>query len=84
MKKVGREVLFLNTNKDNPRNGEGSFARLDDGRIMFAYSQYVGDSKSDIASSRIAVCYSSDEGETWTKPQVLFEKPEKSFCRRGE
>lgn len=48
MKKVGREVLFLNTSKDNPRNGEGSFARLSDGRIMFAFSQYVGDSKSDI------------------------------------
>ena len=38
MKKVGREVLILNTSENNPRNGESSFARLDDGRIMHAYT----------------------------------------------
>ena len=26
MKKVGREVLFLATGQDNPRNGEGAMA----------------------------------------------------------
>ncbi len=76
MKKVGKEVLILNTSENNPRNGEGSMARLDDGRIMYAYTEYVGKSREDHATARIAVCYSSDEGETWTKPEVLFEKPE--------
>ena len=38
MKKVGKEVLFLATKENNPRNGEGTFIRLRDGRIMFAYS----------------------------------------------
>lgn len=76
MKKVGKEVLFLSTNPNNSRNGEGSFARLDDGRIMFAYTQYVGNFREDHATARIAVCYSSDEGETWTEPSVLLEKPE--------
>ena len=36
MKKIGKEVLFLPTGDRNPRNGEGTFARLRDGRIMAA------------------------------------------------
>ena len=74
MKKVGKEVLFLETNENSPRKGEGSFARLDDGRIMFAFTDYVGESREDHATARISVCYSSDEGITWTKPIVLLEK----------
>ncbi len=74
MKKVGKEALLLSTSENNPRNGEGSFARLDDGRIMFAFTEYVGNSREDHATARIAVCYSSDEGKTWTKPTVLLEK----------
>ena len=74
MKKVGREVLVLTTSENNPRNGEGSFARLSDGRIMYGYTEYVGESREDHATARLAVCYSSDEGETWSKPEVLLEK----------
>ena len=79
MKKVGSEVLFLNTSENNPRNGEGSFARLDDGRIMFAFTEYVGTSRDDHATARIAVCYSSDEGKTWTDKEVLLEKDPSSM-----
>ena len=61
MKKIGREVLFLKTGKGNPRNGEGSFIRLKDGRIMYAYTQYYGDDWNDHATARIAAYYSSDE-----------------------
>ena len=74
MKKIGREVAFLSTGKQNPRNGEGSFLRLRDGRIMYAYTEYYGDSWEDHATARISAIYSSDEGESWTKPAVLFEK----------
>ena len=74
MKKVGKEVLFLNTCENNPRNGEGSFARLGDGRILFAFTEYVGKSREDHAIARISACYSSDEGETWTDKEVLLEK----------
>ena len=74
MKKVGREVLFLQTNQNNLRNGEGSFVRLDDGRIMFAYTQFLGKSREDHATAQIVAIYSSDEGETWTEPSVLFDK----------
>ncbi len=76
MKKIGKEVLFLSTSGTNPRNGEGSFLRLKDGRIMFAYTQYYGVSCEDHATARIAVCYSCDEGENWTAPEVLIEKGE--------
>lgn len=74
MKKIGKKVLFLATNDKNPRNGEGSFLRLKDGRIMFAFTQYYGDTWEDHATARIAACYSDDEGENWTEPTVLIEK----------
>lgn len=74
MKKIGREVLFLATGSGNPRNGEGTFARLSDGRILFAYTQYYGTDWEDHAIAHICGCYSSDEGETWTSPGVLLEK----------
>ena len=34
MKKIGREVLFLNSKENNPRNGEGTFLRLKNGNIV--------------------------------------------------
>ena len=53
MKKIGREVAFLATSEKNPRNGEGSFLRLSDGRIMYAYTEYYGDSWEDHAIARL-------------------------------
>jgi len=74
MKKIGHEVLFLATGPDNPRNGEGTFARLSDGRILFAYTDFYGDSWDDHATANISGCYSSDEGETWSEPISLLKK----------
>ena len=76
MNKIGKEVLFLSTSKENPRNGEGTFLKTKDGRIMFVFTQYYGDSYDDHATARAAVIYSSDQGETWTEPEVLLEKGE--------
>lgn len=76
MKKIGREVLFLATGAQNPRNGEGSFLRLTDGRVMYAYTEYYGDGWEDHATARIAAVYSSDEGEHWSAPSVLLAKDE--------
>lgn len=78
MKKIGKEVLFLATGEGNPRNGEGTFARLRDGRIIYAYTEYYGDGWADHAIARISACYSSDEGESWTAPSVLIEKDERA------
>ena len=75
MKKIGKQVHMLKTGKNNPRNGEGAFLRLKDGRIMYAYTEYVGDDWTDHATARISACYSSDEGEHWSESSVLFEKP---------
>lgn len=76
MKKIGKEVLFLSTSKENPRNGEGCFIKAKDGRIMFVFTQYYGDSWDDHATARVAAIYSTDQGETWTAPEVLVEKGE--------
>ncbi|MBQ8642682.1 MAG: exo-alpha-sialidase [Clostridia bacterium] len=49
----------------NPRNSEGSFLPLADGRIAFAYSRYHADSADDHADCDICAVYSLDNGETW-------------------
>ena len=76
MKKIGHEVLFLETGAGNPRNGEGTFARLKDGSILHLYTQYYGDSWVDHAAARLCGIYSYDEGETWTEPVTVLEKDE--------
>lgn len=90
MQKIGREVLFIEAKENNLRNGEGSFIRLKDGRIMFAYTEFFGNDWEDEATANITAIYSSDEGETWTKPEILFRKPQDavnimslSFLRMG-
>ena len=47
MKTVGKTVLTLPTGEGNPRNGEGTFIRLKDGRIMYTYTRYYGDDWHD-------------------------------------
>lgn len=76
MKKIGREVLFIGTSENNPRNGEGSFIRLNNGALMYAYTEFVGDDWNDDATARITAVVSYDEGESWGDKRVLFEKPE--------
>lgn len=72
MIKVGKEVCMLAPSKGNARNGEGAFIRLNDGRILFAYSRYEGDSAHDDARAVIAGIFSSDEGESWSEPRALW------------
>lgn len=74
MKTLGKEVLFLPIGEKNPRNGEGSFARLKDGAILFAYTEYYGESYDDSATARIGACISNDDGESFGAPFVLIEK----------
>lgn len=75
MRKVGRQVNFLSTSENNPRNGEGSFIRLSDNRIMFAFTEFSGDDWEDDCIAHISAVYSEDEGETWSDRFLLFEKP---------
>ena len=69
-----RRVLTLDTGKKNPRNGEGDLIRLKDGRILFIYTEYVGDSMLDHAPAHIVKRYSPDDGETWTEPVEVFPR----------
>ena len=67
-------LLHSDKNK-NPRNSEGSFIHLRDGRIGFFYSRYCADSSHDNANADIAVVYSADNGESWSEPQIVFKGP---------
>jgi sialidase-1 len=68
-------ALELNPGTDNPRNSEGDFVTLKDGRILFVYSRYTGGSSSDHAPAYLAARYSSDQGKTWTKDDhVIVER----------
>lgn len=60
----------------NPRNSEGSFIRLNDGRIMFIYTRYNGTSWHDHESADLAALYSDDDGRNWSdQPEILFRNP---------
>ncbi len=60
--KSAEYIGILNRKPGNPRNSEGSFLQLEDGRIAFAYSRYCGTSDNDHADCNICVVYSRDGG----------------------
>lgn len=64
------DVLKINPGPDNPRNSEGDFITLKDGRILYIYTHYEGVSADDNAGAYLAGRYSSDNGKTWTKDDV--------------
>jgi len=68
----GVPVLDINPSPENPRNSEGAFATLADGRIWFCYTQFYGGA-SDHHPARIVGIESGDEGRTWSKPRVVID-----------
>ena len=73
MKKIGKEVLFLEATEGNPRNGEGSFLRINEQTIMYAYSKYEGNDWNDHCPADIYAIYSYDEGETWQDEKLIVK-----------
>ncbi len=67
----GRIVLDLPPGPGNPRNSEGAFVDVSDGRILFVYSRFDGASGSDHAKARLAARYSRDGGETWSGDTLI-------------
>ena len=65
-------VLQLPPGDNNPRNSEGDFVTLKDGRILFIYSRYTGTSSSDHAPAYLAGRFSEDGGNTWSKEDVTI------------
>ena len=69
----GKEVvLMLQPGPDNPRNSEGDFLTLKDGRVLFVYTHYTGTSSSDHATAYLAGRFSSDKGKSWDKADHLI------------
>jgi len=58
-------VLELPPSPDNPRNSEGDFIQLRDGRILFVYTRFTGGS-GDHAAACLASRHSDDGGRTWS------------------
>lgn len=58
-------IGILNRVPGNPRNSEGAFLPLEDGRVAFAYSRYFGASDHDGGNCSICVIYSNDGGTTF-------------------
>lgn len=78
MKKIGHEVSFIAPRENNPRNGEGDFIRLNDGRIMYVYCGFLGSSWGDDMPSDIRAIFSSDEGDTWADDCIILQHDEQS------
>ncbi len=68
-----RVVLDLETSAANPRNSEGAFLELRDGRLMFAYTRFTGGG-DDNATAEIAAVDSTDGGLTWSRAPVTIVK----------
>lgn len=62
----------------NPRNSEGDFISLKDGRVMFIYSHFTGGG-SDHSAGHLAARFSSDGGKSWTKKDVVVVEREGKF-----
>jgi len=54
----------------NARNSEGSFEKLADGTLIFAYTRYSGDDSGDHASADICLLRSRDGGMTWGEEEI--------------
>jgi len=63
--------LILAPGKDNPRNSEGDFVRLKDGRLLYVYTRFTGGKGSDHDKAELVSRASADDGKTWTKQDQL-------------
>jgi hypothetical protein len=60
-----QRVLVLPPGEGNPRNSEGDFIQLRDGRILFVYTHFTG-SAGDHGAAFLAGRVSSDGGRSWS------------------
>ena len=64
-------INLLPPGPGNPRNTEGDFAQLKDGRLLFIYSKFSTSGPADSGAASLVARYSSDGGLTWTKDDQL-------------
>ena len=72
-------TLQLPHKRNNPRNSEGAFIDLADGRVLFVYTRYYGNSWSDNAPATISALTSGDGGLTWSKRSRVVVANEGGF-----
>ncbi len=63
-------VLQLPPGPGNPRNSEGAFVELADGRLLFIYTHFTGGG-SDHAAAHLASRVSEDGGKSWSETDEL-------------
>lgn len=66
---------YLNHGEDNPRNSEGAFITLSDGRILFTYTRFRGNSWRDNETADLYGIISEDEGAHWGAPFRMISTP---------
>jgi sialidase-1 len=64
-------LKLLPPGPDNPRNSEGDFIQLKDGRLLFVYTHFTGKEGNDESPCYLTGRYSGDGGKTWTTNDVL-------------
>ena len=69
---LGKQVAWLENTDLNPRNGEGDFIQLKNGGVMFAFSEFKGQTSHDNATAYISAVFSHDKGETFGERRELF------------
>ena len=70
-----QDVCYIGSQPGNPRNSEGAFLSLQDGRIIFIYTRYDGHDPEDNANADLALIESADDGLTWPKaPRIIFSR----------
>ena len=60
----------------HPRNSEGAFLPLADGRLLFIYSAFTGERAQDHTPADLAAITSCDGGRTWSTPRTVVRASE--------
>ena len=69
---LGKVIMHIKPRENNPRNSEGAFYTFPDGRIIFIYSRYKGNSHHDGATADLYMLESTDGGESFTDVGTVF------------
>ncbi|MCK5805415.1 MAG: exo-alpha-sialidase [Lentisphaeria bacterium] len=66
-----KKIVLLPPGPKNPRNSEGDFIQLRDGRVLFVYTHFTS-GRGDHAKAFLAGRFSSDGGDTWTEEDTMI------------
>src|SRR4051794_17445296 len=67
--------LVLAPGPNNPRNSEGDFAVLGEGRVLFVYTRFTGGT-GDADAAELVSRLSTDGGNTWSaRDELVVARP---------